>query len=72
MRRSAVNKPLNDKKIVAGFVISVATVYTHASDIFSKLLLASRTQAALYALCEGFAPSSIKTRKTPLKITGDL
>ena len=35
-------------------VISVATVYSHVSNILSKLHLASRTQAALYALREGY------------------
>jgi NarL family two-component system response regulator LiaR len=36
-------------------VISEATVRTHVSNIMSKLHLASRTQAALYALKEGLA-----------------
>jgi NarL family two-component system response regulator LiaR len=36
-------------------VISEATVRTHMSNILSKLHLASRTQAALYALREGLA-----------------
>jgi NarL family two-component system response regulator LiaR len=36
-------------------VISEATVRTHVSNILSKLHLASRTQAALYALREGLA-----------------
>ena len=35
--------------------ISEATVRTHVSNILSKLHLASRTQAALYALREGLA-----------------
>jgi NarL family two-component system response regulator LiaR len=34
--------------------ISEATVRKHVSNILSKLHLASRTQAALYALREGF------------------
>ncbi len=33
----------------------LATVYTHVSNILAKLHLASRTQAALYALREGYA-----------------
>jgi len=36
-------------------VISEATVRTHVGNILSKLHLASRTQAALYALREGLA-----------------
>ncbi len=36
-------------------VISETTVRTHVSNILSKLHLASRTQAALYALREGLA-----------------
>lgn len=36
-------------------MISVATVYSHVSNILAKLHLASRTQAALYALREVYA-----------------
>ena len=32
----------------------MTTVYSHVSNILSKLHLASRTQAALYALREGY------------------
>ncbi len=46
---------LNNQEIAEALVISVATVYTHVSNILSKLHLASRTQAALYALREGLA-----------------
>jgi NarL family two-component system response regulator LiaR len=35
-------------------VISVTTVYSHVSNILAKLHLATRTQAALYALREGY------------------
>ncbi len=45
----------SNQEIAENLVISVATVYTHVSNILSKLHLASRTQAALYALREGFA-----------------
>ena len=38
-----------------GLVISEATVRNHVSNILSKLHLASRTQAVLYALREGLA-----------------
>ena len=36
-------------------VAPAATVRSHVSNILSKLHLASRTQAALYALREGYA-----------------
>ena len=42
-------------EIAEKLVISEATVRTHVSNILSKLHLASRTQAALYALREGIA-----------------
>lgn len=41
--------------IARDLVISEATVRTHVSNILTKLHLASRTQAALYALKEGLA-----------------
>ena len=49
-----VARGLSNQEIAAELVISVATVYTHVSNILSKLHLASRTQAALYALREGY------------------
>lgn len=42
-------------EIAGELVISEATVRTHVSNILAKLHLASRTQAALYALKEGLA-----------------
>ena len=42
-----------NKDIAQELVISEATVRTHVSNILGKLHLASRTQAALYALKEG-------------------
>jgi len=42
-------------EIAERLVISEATARTHVSNIMSKLHLASRTQAALYALKEGLA-----------------
>jgi NarL family two-component system response regulator LiaR len=50
-----IARGLSNQEIADELVISVATVYTHVSNILSKLHLASRTQAALYALREGFA-----------------
>jgi NarL family two-component system response regulator LiaR len=45
----------SNQDIANTLVISEATVRTHVSNILSKLHLASRTQAALYALREGLA-----------------
>lgn len=45
----------SNHQIAEHLVISEATVRTHVSNILSKLHLASRTQAALYALREGLA-----------------
>ena len=46
---------LSNREMAEKLVISVATVRAHVSSILSKLQLASRTQAALYALREGLA-----------------
>ncbi len=43
----------NNKEIAEQLVITEMTVRTHVSNVLSKLHLASRTQAALYALKEG-------------------
>ncbi len=45
----------DNREIAKQLVITEATVRTHVSNIMSKLHLASRTQAALYALREGLA-----------------
>jgi NarL family two-component system response regulator LiaR len=45
----------SNKDIAERLVISEVTVRTHVSNILSKLHLASRTQAALFALKEGLA-----------------
>jgi NarL family two-component system response regulator LiaR len=50
-----IARGLNNQEIAEELVISVATVYTHVSNILAKLHLASRTQAALYALRKGYA-----------------
>ncbi len=47
---------LSNQEIADRLVLSVTTVYSHVSNILSKLHLATRTQAALYALREGYAP----------------
>jgi len=46
---------LGNQRIGEQLSISEATVRTHVSNILSKLHLASRTQAALYALQQGWA-----------------
>ncbi len=50
-----VARGLSNQEIAKELVISEATVRTHVSRILSKLHLASRTQAALYALRQGLA-----------------
>jgi NarL family two-component system response regulator LiaR len=45
----------SNKEIAEQLVITEMTVRTHVSNILGKLHLASRTQAALYALREGLA-----------------
>lgn len=50
-----IARGLTNQEIAEELIISVATVYTHVSNILAKLHLASRTQAALYALKEGIA-----------------
>jgi NarL family two-component system response regulator LiaR len=48
----------SNRQIAESLVISEMTVRTHVSNILSKLHLASRTQAALFALREGLASLS--------------
>ncbi len=48
-----VAQGLTDKEIAQQLTISIRTVRFHISNILSKLHLANRTQAALYALQEG-------------------
>ncbi len=54
----------SNREIADDLAISEATVRTHVSNILGKLHLASRTQAALYALREGLA-SLDDTRPDP-------
>jgi NarL family two-component system response regulator LiaR len=50
-----VAQGMSNKEIAENLVIAEETVHTHVSNILNKLHLASRTQAALYALKEGIA-----------------
>jgi NarL family two-component system response regulator LiaR len=50
-----IARGLGNEQIGEQLFISEATVRTHVSNIFAKLGVANRTQAALYALREGLA-----------------
>jgi NarL family two-component system response regulator LiaR len=50
----------SNQEIATGLNIGEGTVRRHVSSILSKLHLASRTQAALYALREGLATLSLE------------
>lgn len=50
-----IARGMSNQEIAEKLVISETTVRTHVSRILGKLHLASRTQAALYALKEGLA-----------------
>jgi len=54
----------SNQGIADELVISEATVRTHVSNILGKLHLASRTQAALYALRQGLASLEDQTPQT--------
>ena len=47
---------LSNREIAQALSIAEKTVKTHVSNILSKLHLANRTQAAIYALHEGLGP----------------
>jgi NarL family two-component system response regulator LiaR len=52
---SLVARGLSNQEIGEKLFINERTVRTHVSNILSKLHLANRTQATLYALREGLA-----------------
>jgi two-component system, NarL family, response regulator LiaR len=51
-----IAKGKSNKEIADTLVISEKTVKTHVSNILSKLHLADRTQAAIYALRQRLVP----------------
>lgn len=51
---SLVSRGMTNQEIADALVISERTVRTHVGNILSKLHLANRTQATLYALRKGF------------------
>jgi NarL family two-component system response regulator LiaR len=53
-----IARGLGNRQIAAQLVLSEATVRTHVGNILGKLHLASRTQAALYAVRSGLASLS--------------
>jgi NarL family two-component system response regulator LiaR len=50
----------SNTEIAEQLVVSERTIGSHIGNILGKLHLANRTQAALYALKEGFADPSLK------------
>jgi len=50
-----IARGLSNQQIADALIVGEATVRSHVSSILRKLQLASRTQAALYALREGLA-----------------
>ena len=51
-----VARGLSNKEIAARLAITERTARTHVSNVLGKLGLASRTQAALYAVEHGLVP----------------
>jgi len=51
-----IGRGLSNKEIAAELSISPLTVKTHVSSILSKLNLADRTQAAIFAIRQGLIP----------------
>ena len=53
---SLIARGQSNREIATELIISEKTVKTHVSNLLSKLHLADRTQAAIYALKEGLVP----------------
>lgn len=53
---SLIAQGMSNREIAERLVLSPKTVKTHVSNILSKLHLADRTQAAIYALRQGWVP----------------
>jgi NarL family two-component system response regulator LiaR len=51
-----IGRGLSNQEIALQLSISVKTVKTHVSNVLSKLHLMDRTQAAIYAVRQGFLP----------------
>jgi len=60
-------KGKSNREIAKILIISETTVRTHVSNILGKLHLASRTEAALYALKEGMASLEDDPQTTPFE-----
>lgn len=59
-----VAQGLSNHQIAEGLFVSERTARTHVSNILTKLKLASRTQAALWAVREGLAPAPSQSMHT--------
>ncbi len=57
---SLIAEGLSNREICERLIISERTVHGHVGNILKKLHLANRTQAALYALREGYGSSQKK------------
>ena len=53
-----LTKGKSNREIASSLFVTEKTVKTHISNIFSKLLVQDRTQAALYAVKYGLTESS--------------
>jgi DNA-binding NarL/FixJ family response regulator len=59
-----LGRGLSNKEIASELGIADCTVRTHVSNVLGKLGLASRTQAALYAIEHGIAPEPVPASTT--------
>ena len=61
---SLLGRGLSNKEIAAKLGIADCTARTHVSNVLGKLGLASRTQAALYAVEHGITTEPMSAAKT--------